>query len=488
MPEGEIPRLAAELRAAVMANAADAGRRPEASLGVVELTIALQRIFDTPGDRIVFETGDLAHANEVLAARRPGGTGADFGAAQAAAAISAGLGMAVARDLRGAGNRILCVIGGGALSSGVAYEAMSGAGLRNERLVVVLADDDAGGAAEVGSLSAYLARLSSSSAYFRLRDVARQLARRLPRKWERRAARAEELTRTYWTGGTLFEELGFHYVGPIDGHDFAHLLPVLRNVRDADAGPILVHVVVERGVAGREVEAAGRAPARASVAEFARSLLVEARGDPDVVAVLSAMPDGIGLDPFRREFPARCFDAGVAAQHALAFAAGLATEGLKPFVLVGPAALRSACGQLVDDVLRRGLPVRFAVAGTGDGDEAAFAQPGGLAGMVAMFPADAAELRRMVATQVACGDGPSLLCLPRMVAGDAGDMSAREARLEVGRGRVLREGDRVALLSLGTTLGACLEAADMIAAGGLAATVADARFAMPLDVALVRRL
>jgi len=532
LPDQDLPRLADELRREVLGAVSETGGHLGSSLGVVELTLALHKVFDTPRDRLIFDVGHQAYPHKILTGRRErirtlrqgGGLSGftrraesefdPFGAAHSSTSISAGLGMAVARDLRGGSHHVVCVIGDGALSAGMAYEAMNNAGMRNERLVVVLNDNDMSIAPPVGSVSAYLARLSSSSAYFRLRDAARQLARRLPRRWERRAARAEELTRTYWTGGTLFEELGFHYVGPIDGHDFAHLLPVLRNVRDADAGPILVHVVTKKGKGYAPAEAAAdrlhgvgrfdvatgaqkaaRANAPSYTRVFAESLVDEARRDPDIVAITAAMPSGTGLDVFGREFPARTFDVGIAEQHAVTFAAGLAAEGLKPFVAIYSTFLQRGYDQIVHDVAIQGLPVRFAIDRAGlvgaDGPTHAgafdIAYLGCLPGMTIMAAADEAELRHMVATQVALGDGPSALRFPRGE-GRGIDLPARGVPLEIGRGRLLREGGRVALLSLGTRLGEALAAADALSKRGIGTTVADARFAKPLDAALVRAL
>ena len=532
LPDDALPGLADELRRELIGAIAETGGHLGSSLGVVELTVALHKVFDTPRDRLIFDVGHQAYPHKILTGRRArirtlrqgGGLSGftrraesefdPFGAAHSSTSISAGLGMAVARDLRGGSHHVVCVIGDGALSAGMAYEAMNNAGMRNERLVVVLNDNDMSIAPPVGSVSAYLARLSSSATYFRLRDAARQLARKLPRSWERRAARAEELTRTYWTGGTLFEELGFHYVGPIDGHDFAHLLPVLRNVRDADAGPILVHVVTRKGKGYAPAEGAadrfhgvgrfdpstgaqrgGPANVPSYTRIFAESLVDEARRDPDIVAITAGMPSGTGLDVFGREFPARTFDVGIAEQHAVTFAAGLAAEGLKPFVAIYSTFLQRGYDQVVHDVAIQGLPVRFAIDRAGlvgaDGPTHAgafdIAFLGCLPGMTIMAAADEAELRHMIATQVALGEGPSALRFPRGE-GTGVELPARGVPLEIGRGRLLREGGRVALLSLGTRLGECLSAANALSARGIATTVADARFAKPLDAVLIRTL
>jgi 1-deoxy-D-xylulose-5-phosphate synthase len=437
-----------------------------------------------------------------------------FGAAHSSTSISAGLGMAVARDLSGGDNNVVCVIGDGALSAGMAYEAMNNAGARNERLIVILNDNDMSIAPPVGALSSYLARISSSGTYLHLRDILKQLAKNLPKQWERRAARAEEMTRTYWTGGTLFEELGFYYVGPIDGHDLNILLPVLRNVRDARQGPILVHVVTKKGkgyppaeasadkyhgvnkfnvITGAQVKPKPNAPAYQKV--FAESLIREAHKDPKIVAITAAMPSGTGLDLFGKEFPDRTFDVGIAEQHGVTFAAGLASEGYKPFAAIYSTFLQRAYDQVVHDVAIQGLPVRFALDRAGlvgaDGPTHAgsfdLAYLGCLPGFVVMAPADEAELVHMVATAVAIDDRPSAFRYPRGE-GVGVDLPTEGAVLDIGKGRILREGSAVAVLSLGTRLAEAMKAADQLAAFGLPTTVADARFAKPLDEDLVRRL
>jgi 1-deoxy-D-xylulose-5-phosphate synthase len=532
LSDAELPQLAAELRQETIDAVAVTGGHLGAGLGVIELTIALHKVFDTPRDRLIWDVGHQSYPHKILTGRRDrirtlrqgGGLSGftrraesvydPFGTAHASTSISAGLGMAVARSLQHRPNHVVCVIGDGALSAGMAYEAMNNAGARNERLIVVLNDNDMSIAPPVGAVSAYLARLSSSSTYFYLRDVARQLARRLPRSWERRAARAEELTRTYWSGGTLFEELGFHYIGPIDGHDFDHLLPVLRNVRDADSGPILVHVVTQKGRGYPPAEAASdkfhgvnrfdvvtgiqekpKAAAPTYTRVFADSLVREARRDSDIVAITAAMPSGTGLDIFGREFPSRTFDVGIAEQHAVTFAAGLATEGLKPFVAIYSTFLQRAYDQVVHDVAIQGLPVRFVLDRAGlvgaDGPTHAgsfdLAYLGCLPGFVIMAAADEAELAHMVATQVALDDRPSALRFPRGE-GTGVALPDQGVPLEVGRGRIVREGGKVALLSLGTRLAECLKAAERLSAQGVPTTVADARFAKPIDAALIHRL
>jgi 1-deoxy-D-xylulose-5-phosphate synthase len=437
-----------------------------------------------------------------------------FGAAHSSTSISAGLGMAVARDLDGKSNHVVCVIGDGAMSAGMAYEAMNNAGARNERLIVILNDNDMSIAPPVGALSNYLARISSSGTYLQFREVAKQLAKRLPKFWEEKAARAEEYTRTYWTGGTLFEELGFYYVGPIDGHNLNALLPVLKNVRDARQGPILVHIVTKKGkgyapaeasddkyhgvnrfnvITGAQVAAKPNAPSYTKV--FAQSLIEQARKDDKIVAITAAMPSGTGLDLFAREFPQRTFDVGIAEQHGVTFAAGLAAEGFKPFAAIYSTFLQRAYDQVVHDVAIQRLPVRFALDRAGlvgaDGPTHAgsfdLAYLGCLPGFVLMAAADEAELKHMVATAAAIDDGPSAVRYPRGE-GVGVELPAQGMPLEIGKGRIVREGTSVALLSLGTRLGECLKAADQLAAFGLSTTVADARFAKPLDHDLVRRL
>ncbi|HEY4981632.1 MAG TPA: 1-deoxy-D-xylulose-5-phosphate synthase, partial [Pseudolabrys sp.] len=437
-----------------------------------------------------------------------------FGAAHSSTSISAGLGMAVARDLAGKTNNVIAVIGDGAMSAGMAYEAMNNAGARNERLIVILNDNDMSIASPVGAMSAYLARLGSGRTYLKLRDVGKQLTHHLPKSWDRAITRAVEHARGFVTGGTLFEELGFYYVGPIDGHNLDHLLPVLRNVRDAEFGPILVHVVTQKGkgyapaetsadkyhgvvkfdvATGTQAKSKSTAPQYTKV--FAESLIKEARKDAKIVAITAAMPSGTGLDLFADEFPKRCFDVGIAEQHAVTFAGGLASEGFKPFVAIYSAFLQRAYDQVVHDIAIQRLPVRFAIDRAGlvgaDGPTHAgafdVAYLGCLPGFVLMAAADEAELVNMVATQVAIDDRPSALRYPRGE-GLGVPMPAEGQPLELGKGRIVREGHKVALFSFGARLGECLKVADELAALGLSTTVADARFAKPLDTDLVLRL
>ena len=494
LPERDLPRLADEMRAAASGAASPAGGDPGQRMDLCELMVALHRVFDPLRDRLVLGVGPQARAHAVLASRYaaatlPAADEAAPGEPHPASPVSTGLGRALARDLRGGGNHVVCVIDGAALSAGMAYEALNDAGMRRERLVVILADSDAQSAEPVGAVSAYLARLSSSSAYFRLRDAARQLARRLPRRWERRAARAEELTRTYWTGGTLFEELGFHHVGPIDGHDFAHLLPVLGNVRDADAGPILVHVVVRKDAA----PAPGAPLARGASSVLRDCLAREIARDPDVVVVTAGAPAGADIAALGGDFPGRVVHAGLAVQHAIGIASGLAGEGLKPFLVMGPPFPSPGLAGILEAVATRAGATRLVFLPHDDpgvGGEVATPRPSVTVpdrGIAIMVPADPGEMHHMVATQVALDDGPSLLLVPRPGHSPA-EAPPAGMRLEVGRGRVVREGRRVALLSLGRALDASMDAVGLLAAHGLACTLADARFAAPLDEDLVRHL
>src|SRR5690242_4453529 len=528
----QLRQLADELRHETIDAVARTGGHLGAGLGVVELTVALHYVFDTPADRLIWDVGHQAYPHKILTGRRDrirtlrqgGGLSGftkraeseydPFGAAHSSTSISAGLGMAVARDLAGQDHNVVCVIGDGAMSAGMAYEAMNNAGARNERLIVILNDNDMSIAPPVGAMSAYLARLISGKTYLTLRDIGKQLARHLPKFFEKKAERAEEFARGFWTGGTLFEELGFYYVGPIDGHNLDHLLPVLRNARDAEAGPILVHVVTQKGkgyapaetsadkyhgvvkfdvATGAQAKSKGGAPQYTKV--FAQSLIKEARKDDKIVAITAAMPSGTGLDLFEKEFPTRCFDVGIAEQHAVTFCGGLAAEGFKPFATIYSTFLQRAYDQVVHDIAIQRLPVRFAldraglVGADGPTHAGAFdvAYLGCLPGFVLMAAADEAELVHMVATAAAIDDRPSALRYPRGE-GLGVPMPEEGKPLEIGRGRILREGTKVALLSFGARLGECLKAADELATYGLSTTVADARFAKPLDADLLLRL
>src|SRR4051812_7043650 len=532
LSEKDLAQVADELRTETINAVAATGGHLGAGLGVVELTVALHYLFDTPHDRLIWDVGHQAYPHKILTQRRDrirtirqgGGLSGFtkraeseydcFGAAHSSTSISAGLGMAVARDLQGESNNVVCVIGDGAMSAGMAYEAMNNAGALGSRLIVILNDNNMSIAPPVGALSAYLARLVSGRSYRSLRHIVHHAAKRLPKFLEQRARAMEEYARGLVTGGTLFEELGFFYVGPIDGHNLDHLLPVLKNVRDAKDGPILVHVVTQKGkgyapaeasndkyhgvvkfdvATGKQVKAKANAPSYTKV--FGESLVKEAKKDERIVGITAAMPSGTGIDVFEKVFPERTFDVGIAEQHGVTFAAGLATEGYKPFVAIYSTFLQRAYDQVVHDVAIQRLPVRFIldraglVGADGPTHAGAFdvAYLGCLPGFVLMAAADEAELVHMVATAVAINDRPSALRYPR---GDGVgiDMPEVGVPLEIGKGRILREGSSVALLSFGARLQECLLAAETLAAQGLTTTVADARFAKPLDVDLVLRL
>jgi 1-deoxy-D-xylulose-5-phosphate synthase len=533
LQDHELKQLADELRQETISAVSVTGGHLGAGLGVIELTVALHHVFDTPNDRLIWDVGHQSYPHKILTGRRDRirtlrqGDGLSgfckraeseydtFGAGHSSTSISAGLGMAVARDLGGKDHNIVAVIGDGAMSAGMAYEAMNNAGAMDSRLIVILNDNDMSIAPPVGAMSAYLAKLISGGTYRRFRRWMKRLAHAvLPKTWQKRAARAEEFTRGFWTGGTLFEELGFYYVGPIDGHNLDHLLPVLRNVRRMKNGPVLVHVVTQKGkgygpaeisadkfhgvgrfnvVTGAQEPSAGGPPSYTKV--FADALIEEARHDDKIVAITAAMPSGTGLDRFAEVFPERCFDVGIAEQHAVTFAGGLAAEGFKPFAAIYSTFLQRAYDQVVHDIAVQGLPVRFAIDRAGlvgaDGPTHAgsydVAYLSCLPGMVVMAAADEAELVHMVATAAAIDDRPSAFRYPRGE-GMGVDLPKCGTPLAIGKGRVLREGSAVALLSFGARLGECLKAADELAGYGLPATVADARFAKPLDLDLLRRL
>jgi 1-deoxy-D-xylulose-5-phosphate synthase len=534
----QLRQLADELRAETIDAVSVTGGHLGSSLGVVELTVAIHAVFDTPRDRLLWDVGHQAYPHKILTGRRDrirtlrqgGGLSGftrraeseydPFGAAHSSTSISAGLGMAVARDLKTArgepdDRNVICVIGDGAMSAGMAYEAMNNAGARHSRLVVILNDNDMSIAPPVGAMSAYLSRLMSSRKFLSLRDLGIKMAKRFPRGIERTARRAEEYARGILTGGTLFEELGFYYVGPIDGHNLDHLLPVLRNVREAEEqGPILVHAITVKGkgftpaeksadkyhgvskfnvITGEQAKAPPGPPGYTKV--FAEALIAEAERDPDIVAITAAMPSGTGLDRFAKRFPDRTFDVGIAEQHGVTFAAGLACEGMKPFCAIYSTFLQRAYDQVVHDVAIQGLPVRFAMdrAGPVGADGATHSGSfdvtylGCLPGFVIMGPSDEAELVHAVATAVAINDRPSALRYPRGE-GTGVALPERGQAWQIGKGRVLREGGSVAILSFGTRLADALRAADELGARGLPTTVADARFSKPLDTALIEQL
>ena len=532
LPEHDLPQLATELRAELVDAVSQTGGHLGAGLGVVDLTIALHYVFDTPRDRLIWDVGHQAYPHKILTGRRDrirtlrqeGGLSGftkraeseydPFGAAHSSTSISAGLGMAGARDLKGGRNNVIAVIGDGAMSAGMAYEAMNNAGALDARLIVILNDNDMSIAPPTGAMSAYLARLASGRAYLGLRDFGKKLTAYLGKRADRAITRAVEHARGYVTGGTMFEELGFYHIGPIDGHNLEHLIPVLRNVRDHGEGPVLIHVITKKGkgyapaeasadkyhgvnkfdvITGAQAKAPANAPAYTRV--FAESLVQEAREDDRIVAVTAAMPSGTGLDLFGEVFPSRTFDVGIAEQHAVTFAAGLATEGMKPFAAIYSTFLQRAYDQVVHDVAIQKLPVRFPIDRAGfvgaDGPTHCGAFDVGylaaLPGFVVMAAADEAELKHMVRTAAAYDEGPIAFRYPRGN-GVGVEMPARGQILELGRGRVMREGTKVALLSLGTRLADCLLAEEALDAAGLSAPVVDARFAKPLDEALIRRL
>jgi 1-deoxy-D-xylulose-5-phosphate synthase len=530
--EDQLRQLADELRVEMIDAVSVTGGHFGAGLGVVELTVALHYVFDTPNDRLIWDVGHQAYPHKILTGRRDRirtlrqGDGLSgftkrsesiydpFGAAHSSTSISAGLGMAVARDLQGGDNKVVAVIGDGAMSAGMAYEAMNNAGALNSKLTVILNDNDMSIAPPVGAMSAYLARLLSGRSYLTLRQLLKQLASNLPAGMERTAKRAEEFARGMAVGGTLFEELGFYYIGPVDGHNLDHLLPVLKNARDADFGPILVHVVTQKGkgyppaekaadklhavnkfdvVTGAQKKSVANAPTYTKV--FADALIAEANHDPKIVAITGAMPSGTGLDLFGKQFPERTFDVGIAEQHAVTFAAGLATEGFKPYSVIYSTFLQRAYDQVVHDVAIQSLPVRFAIDRAGlvgaDGPTHAGSFDttylASLPNFVVMAAADELELMHMVATANVIDDRPSSFRYPRGE-GWGIELPPRGTPLEIGKGRIVREGTKVAILSFGARLAECLKAADELTARGLSTTVADARFCKPLDEDLIRRL
>ncbi len=528
----QLRQLADELRAETIDAVSVTGGHLGAGLGVVELTLALHYVFDAPKDKILWDVGHQTYPHKILTGRRDrirtlrqgGGLSGftkraeseydAFGAAHSSTSISAALGMAVARDLRGEDNHVVAVIGDGAMSAGMAYEAMNNAGSRHSRLIVILNDNDMSIAPPVGAMSAYLAKRLSGRKYLTLRQTAKEITHKISERLERTARKAEEFTRGMATGGTLFEELGFYYVGPIDGHNLDHLIPVLENVRNAGQGPILLHVVTQKGkgyppaeaaedkyhgvnkfdvVTGEQKKSTPNAPQYTRV--FAQSLIAEARKDDKIVAITAAMPSGTGLDLFARAFPDRCFDVGIAEQHGVTFAAGLACEGFKPFAAIYSTFLQRAYDQVVHDVAIQCLPVRFAIDRAGlvgaDGPTHAGSFDIGflcnLPNFVVMAAADEAELKHMVATAASIDDRPSAFRFPR---GEGTGVALPDAGvpLDIGKGRMIREGSRVAILNFGARLAEVCEAARELEAYGYGVTIADARFAKPLDTGLITRL
>ncbi len=528
----DLPQLAREVRDVMIESVSRTGGHLGAGLGVVELTIAIHSVFDTPNDRLIFDVGHQCYPHKILTGRRErmgtlrqeGGLSGftrraeseydNFGAGHSSTSISAGLGMAVAAELDQSDRKVIAIIGDGALSAGMAYEALNNAGALDARLIVILNDNDMSIAPPTGAMSAYLARLASGRTYMGIRDLGKKLTAYLGKTIDRAITRAVEHARGYVTGGTLFEEMGFYHIGPIDGHSFDHLLPILRNVRDNGKGPVLIHVVTQKGkgyapaeaaadkyhgvnkfdvITGAQAKAKPNAPSYTAV--FADALAEEARLDEKVVGITAAMPSGTGLDKLANLYPERCFDVGIAEQHAVTFAAGLATEGYKPFCALYSTFLQRAYDQVVHDVALQKLPVRFPIDRAGfvgaDGpthagsfDTAFLAN---LPGMVVMAAADEAELKHMVRTAVAYDEGPISFRYPRGE-GVGVELPVRGDVLAIGKGRVVKQGSKVALLSFGTRLAECLRAAEDLDAAGLSTTVADARFAKPLDTDLIRQL
>ncbi len=529
----QLRQVADELRQETISAVSLTGGHLGAGLGVIELTVALHYAFDTPRDRVLWDVGHQAYPHKILTGRRKrirtlrqeGGLSGftrrseseydPFGAAHSSTSISAGLGMAVARDLSGAKNHVVAVIGDGAMSAGMAYEALNNAGALRSRLIVVLNDNEMSIAPPVGALSAHLTRLLTSRPFQSLRELGKSVAERLPPPFADAARRAEAVAKEFVHGATIFDALGFHYVGPVDGHNMEHLLPVLRNARAATFDkPLLIHVVTQKGkgyapaeasadkyhgvvkfdvITGKQAKAVSNAPSYTSV--FAKALIAEAEADPRIVAITAAMPNGTGLDQFEKRFPDRSFDVGIAEQHGVTFAAGLATEGFKPFAAIYSTFLQRAYDQVVHDVAIQKLPVRFAIdrAGLVGADGATHAGSydvtylACLPDFVVMAASDELELMHMVATAAAIDDRPSAFRYPRGE-GVGIELPAKGTPLEIGKGRIMREGSKIALLSFGTRLQECLKAADDLAARGLSTTVADARFAKPLDTDLVKRL
>ena len=533
LPEADLQRLADELRAETISAVSKTGGHLGAGLGVVELTVALHYVFATPDDRLIWDVGHQAYPHKILTGRRDritslrqkGGLSGftkraesefdPFGAGHSSTSISAGLGMAVGNALKGANRNVIAVIGDGSMSAGMAYEAMNNAGASDSRLIVILNDNDMSISQPVGAMSSYLSRLITSEPYHSIKDLVREVARRFPAEIERTARRAKDAARDLIGANSVFSQLGFTHIGPIDGHDMSHLLPVLKNLRDTPQnGPVLVHVVTEKGhghpfagpsaekyhavpkfdvVTGTQQKSTGNVPSYTAV--FADSLIAAAASDDKIVAITAAMPSGTGLDKVKAQFPNRVFDVGIAEQHAVTFAAGLACEGMKPFCALYSTFLQRGYDQLVHDVAVQNLPVRFAIdrAGIVGADGATHAGVYDIAflsclpNMVVMCPADEAELVHMVATAAAYDDGPSAVRYPR---GNGCGVSLPEQPeiLPIGKGRVLRTGEDIALLSIGTRLAACLDAAEKLAADGVQITVADARFAKPLDAGLLAEL
>jgi 1-deoxy-D-xylulose-5-phosphate synthase len=529
----QLKKIAEELRSDLVNAVSQTGGHLGASLGVIELTVALHATFNTPDDKLIWDVGHQAYPHKMLTGRRDrihtirqgGGLSGftkrseseydPFGAAHSSTSISAGLGMAVARDLKNNGNHVISVIGDGSISAGMAYEAMNNAGVLGSRLIVILNDNEMSIAPPVGAMSKYLTRLVSSKPYLNAREIAKSLSEKLPAPLREAAKRAEEVVRSGMGGGTLFEELGFYYMGPIDGHNLDDLVPILKNLRDSEnKKPVLLHILTEKGkgyapaesapdkmhgvvkfdvITGSQKKSSPKAPSYTNI--YADALISEAKRDDKIVGVTAAMPTGTGLDKFGSVFPDRMFDVGIAEQHAVTFAAGMATEGYKPFVTIYSTFMQRAYDQIVHDVCIQNLPVRFAMdrAGLVGADGATHAGAFDIAylaclpNMVLMAPSDESELMHMVATAAAYNDGPIAFRYPRGE-GVGCALPAEGKPLKIGKGRIIREGSDVAILSYGTRLAECLKAADLLAEKNVSVTVADARFAKPLDLDLLKKL
>lgn len=536
LQESELQQLANEVRWELIEAVAQTGGHLGAGLGVVELTIALHYVFNTPHDKLIWDVGHQAYPHKIITGRRdriktirqPGGLAGFckreeseydvFGAGHSSTSISSGLGMSVARDLNGDNFDVISVIGDGAMSAGMAYEALNNAGAMGKRLIVILNDNDMSIAPPVGAMSAYLSRLVSSRGYMSLREIGKKIVEKFPNAIEMAAKRAERFAREMAAShgnGTLFEEMGFYYLGPVDGHNLDHLLPILKNIKkQSDSGPVLLHVITKKGhgyppaensadklhgvvqfdiSTGSQQKSPSALPSYTSV--FAKSLIREAKRDEKIVAITAAMPSGTGLDKFQENFPHRCFDVGIAEQHAVTFAAGLALEGLKPFVAIYSTFLQRAYDQVIHDVAIQNIPVRFAIDRAGlvgaDGPTHAgsfdIAYLGTLPNFVLMSPGDEAELSNMVYTASMYDESPIALRYPR---GEGTGVFIPEVPkfLEIGKGRIIKEGTNVAILSYGTRLNEALKAAEILDEKGISTTVADARFAKPIDIELIRRL
>ncbi len=525
----ELKQLAGEVRLKMIDAVSKTGGHLGAGLGVVELSVAIHSVFDTPHDRLIWDVGHQSYPHKILTYRKDkmhtlrqkGGISGftnrkesefdPFGTGHSSTSISAGLGMAIGSELNKQKRNVIAVIGDGAMSAGMAYEAMNNAGAMDARLIVILNDNDMSIAPPTGAMSAYLARLVSSRAYRSVREAAKSITEKLPSFIHDKARKTEEFARGFFTGGTLFEELGFYYVGPVDGHNLDHLLPILRNVRDSENGPILVHVVTQKGkgyqpaekasdkyhgverfniITGAQDKAPSNAPSYTSV--FSSSLIDEAKRDEKIVAVHAAMPSGTGLDKFAKNFPDRCFDVGIAEQHAVTFAAGLACEGLKPFVAIYSTFLQRAYDQIIHDVALQNLPIRFAIDRAGfvgaDGPTHAGnydnAFLGAIPNMVLMAASDEAELRHMVATSANYNEGPIAFRYPRGE-GVGVDLPERGEILPIGKARIIKQGSTIAILSYGARLKECEKAVKTLETFGLSCTLVDARFLKPLDEELI---